>query len=71
MKEFNAIVLAHYNFTDNKGKEVKRTKLLVSLGEYGTTECTIPLDESLDILQEVKVTLGYKDNRFRVNDVIK
>lgn len=69
MKEFNALVLAHYNFVDKEGKEVKRTKLRVSLGEYGVVDLTIPLEESLEILSEVKVELTYKDNKFRIVSV--
>lgn len=69
MKEFKALVLAHYNFVDKDGKEVKRTKLRVSLNDFGIVELTIPLDESLDILSVVDVNLTYKDNKFRITSV--
>lgn len=71
MKEFNALVLNHYDFTNKQGKAVKVTKFLVSLGQYGSIEATGPLQNNLDILQEVSVELTYKDNKFRVIKVIK
>lgn len=66
MKEFNALVLSHYNFTNDKGKTYKGTKYLVSLGEFGSVEANGPLDESLNVLDVVSVELTFKDNKFRV-----
>lgn len=71
MREFKALVLAHYDFTDKQNKHVQKTKLIVSLGDYGTTEVCIPLDKSLDLLTEIKVKLGYKNNKFIVDSIVK
>ena len=71
MKEFQALVLSHYDFVNDKGKNYKGTKYLVSLGEFGSIEANGPIDESLDVLSIVTVELTYKDNKFRVIKVIK
>lgn len=72
MKEFNALCVAHYDFKDKKTNDiVKKNKYLVSLGEYGTRELCFDLDETIDVMDEVKVHLGYKKNNFFIVDVVK
>lgn len=71
MKEFDALVLSHYDFTNDRGKHYSGTKYLVSLGQYGSIEANGPAESNLDILSEVKVELTYKDNKFRVIKVIE
>lgn len=71
MKEFKALVLSHYDFTNDKGKRYSGTKYLVSLDQYGSIEANGPAEPTLDVLSEVQVELTYKDNKFRVVNVIK
>ena len=71
MREFEALVLSHYDFINDKGKRYTGTKYLISLGQYGSIEANGPVESNLDILSEVKVELTYKDNKFRVMKVIK
>lgn len=71
MKKFDALVLSHYDFTNDRGKHYSGTKYLVSLGQYGSIEANGPAESTLDVLSEVKVELTYKDNKLRVINVIK
>ena len=71
MREFEALVLYHYDFTDKTGKVRQGTKYRVSLGQFGIVEANGPLDETLSVLDLVKVELTYKDNKFRVIKVIE
>ena len=71
MKDFDALVLCHYDFTDKEGKVVKKTKYRVCLGKYGTEDICGPLDNTQDIMSEVHVELTYKDNKFRIVNVKK
>lgn len=66
MKEFKALVLCHYDFTNDKGRRYTGTKYLVSLGCFGSVEANGNLNNKLNILEEVTVKLTYKDNKFRV-----
>lgn len=70
MKEFNALVLYHFEF-DKNGNHYEGTKYRVSLGEFGLTEANGPLNLSLDPCSVVKVHLGFKNRKFYVIDVIK
>lgn len=72
MKEFNALVLSHYDFVNKENnKRYTGTKYLVSLGEFGSVEANGPIEEGLSELGVVKVKLAYDRNKFRVTQVIK
>lgn len=71
MKEFNALVLSHYDFINDRNKKFQGTKFLVNIGIYGSVEANGPYTPTLDVLSEVKVTLTYKDNKFRVIELVK
>ncbi len=71
MKEFNALKIAHYDFTNDKGKKVNTSKLIVNLEQYGTREINTELANDCDVFAEVKVTLEYKDDKIKIKDVIK
>ena len=71
MKDFNALVVTHYDFVNKQGREVKTTKLIVSLGEFGTQVVNTPLANDIDVLSVIKVRLGYKDNKFIVDSIAK
>lgn len=71
MKEFNALVLSHYDFINEKNRKFQGTKFLVSLEGYGSVEANGPYTPELDILSEVIVKLTYKDNKFRVIEISK
>lgn len=71
MREFEALVLYHYDFEDKNGKEVSGTKYLVSLGKYGTAIANGPFEEKLLPLMEVSVELAYENRKFKVKKVIK
>lgn len=72
-KTFNALVIAQYDFTDKKGVNVKTTKFIVSLGEYGTIEDCNVQGNDLDLLEEVQVTLYYDENKkkLKIKEIIK
>lgn len=69
MKEFNALVVAHYDFTNKLGRKIVTTKLIVNLGEYGTIEVCSDLANDYDLLSEIKVHLGFKDNKFVIDSI--
>lgn len=72
MKEFQALVLSHYDFVakdDNKRRT--GTKYLVSLGDFGSVEANGPAETSLPELSVCKVKLAYDHGKFRVTEVIK
>lgn len=71
MKEFNALVLSHYDFINEKNRKFQGTKFLVNLGEYGSVEANGPYSPELDVLSEVIIKLTYKDNKFRVVEISK
>lgn len=72
MKEFDALVIAHYDFTDKKtGKKVHTSKMLVSLGEFGSCELCSELANDCELLSVVKVQLGYKNNKFVINSIAR
>lgn len=72
LKEFQALVLSHYDFiSKDNNKKYTGTKYLVSLGEFGSVEANGPIENSLNELSVVKVKLVYDHNKFRVSEVIK
>lgn len=71
MKEFDALKIAHYDFTNDKGKKVNTSKVIVNLGKYGYKEINTELANDYDVFTEIKVTLEYKDDKIKIKDVIK
>lgn len=72
MKTFNALVIAHYDFTNKEGRAIKTTKFLISLGEFGTIVACHEKGNELDLLSETFVTLKYDDRRksLVIDDVV-
>ncbi len=70
---FNALIIAHYNFKNDKGKIINTTKLRVLLNEYGTLEICSELANDYKVLDEIKVKLTYNENskKFVVSEIIK
>lgn len=68
-----ALVLAHYDFKNKDGKEIKTTKLRVSLNEYGYLEVCSELANDIPVLESVSVSLEYdaKYNRYKVTKLNK
>lgn len=71
MKEFNALVLSHYDFINDKNRKFQGTKFLVNIAPFGVVEANGPYAPNLEVLSEVKVILTYKDNKFRVIELVK
>lgn len=71
MREFEALVLSHYDFTNEKGKHYEGTKYLVSLGQFGSFIANGPLQKGLIEFDTVNVEITFKDNKFRVIKVIE
>ncbi len=70
--ECKAIKIAHYNFEGKNGKEVNTSKLLVSLGFYGTITLCTNLANDVDLLDELVVNLEVNDrNNFVVKSIEK
>lgn len=69
----SALVIAHYDFKNDKGKEIKTTKLRVSLKEYGYIELCSELANDYQFLEDVKVALEYdtSKNRYIITKVEK
>lgn len=59
--ETTALKIAHFDFTSKKGKAIKTSKLLVSLGDFGVYECCTPLANNLKIFEKCKVVIGVDD----------
>lgn len=68
---FNALIIAHYNFKNDKGKDINTTKLRISLKEYGTIDVCSELANDYKVLDEIKVKLTYNDKKFVVSEVVK
>lgn len=68
-----ALVIAHYDFKNDKGQDIKTTKLRVSLDKFGYIELCSDLANDLDILSSCKVSLGYdsQHNRYKVKELKK
>lgn len=69
MRQFDGLIVAHYDFTDKEGRKVKTTKLKISLDQYGVIELCSDLANDFDLLSEVKVTLGFKGNKFVIDAI--
>lgn len=69
----NALVIAHYKFKNDKGKEIDTTKLRVSLDSFGYIELCSELANDLDILSSCKVTLTYDPqySKYKITDLKK
>lgn len=63
---FNAMVLAHYDFKNSKGQEIKTTKIRVNLGDYGLIEVCTDLANKYDCFSEILVDLDYDMNKNKV-----
>ena len=59
----NALVLAHYDFKNDKGQEIKTTKIRVSLGDYGTLDLCTNLADNYDLLSVLNVTIKYNEKK--------
>lgn len=60
--ETTALKIAHYDFTDKNGKHVVTSKLIVSLGDFGTFTCCSIVANDLKILSKCKVRISVNEN---------
>ncbi len=69
----DALVIAHYDFKNDKGQDIKTSKLRVSLKDFGYIEVCSDLANDLEILSSCKVSLSYDTlhNRYKVKDLKK
>lgn len=58
-----ALVLAHYDFENSKGQEIKTTKVRVSLGQFGTLDLCTNLADNYDLLSVLDVVIDYDDKK--------
>jgi len=58
-----ALVLAHYDFENSNGQEIKTTKVRVSLGQFGTLDLCTNLADSFDLLSVLDVVIEYDDKK--------
>lgn len=58
-----ALVLAHYDFKNSKGQEIKTTKVRVSLGQFGTVDLCTNLADNYDLLSVLDVVIDYDDKK--------
>lgn len=61
----NALILAHYDFKNDKGQEIKTSKLRVNLGDYGYLELCSDLANDYPLLAIVNVLIEYDDKKRR------
>lgn len=62
-----ALTIAKYNFTNDKGREINTTKMIVSLGEFGCFTVCSELANEIPLFEVIDVQLGF-DDRVRKND---
>lgn len=72
MLETVALKIAHYDFTDEKGKHIATSKLLISLGDFGCFTACTPDANDLKLLSKCKVNIEINErNKFVIKEVIK
>lgn len=71
--ETTALKIAHYDFTDKKGKHVTTSKLLVSLGDFGVFTCCSTEANDIKLLSKCKVKIGVNesDNKLVIKSIEK
>lgn len=60
------LIIAKYDFVDKKGRSVKTTKAIVSLGLYGFVTLNSELLNDSKLLNEVPVLVDVVDNKFKI-----
>ncbi len=53
-----AVTIARYDFVNKKGLAIKTTKLIVSLGKYGTFITCSELANEIPLFEEIDVVVG-------------
>lgn len=69
MLNVKALKIAHYRFTDKKGKEVDTSKLVLSLADFGTYTLCTPLVNDYPLLSTVDVVISVEDNKIIVKSI--
>lgn len=62
MKELNAVVVSHMDFTAKDGKHIKTTKLWVNICGFKVIDVNTELANDYELFTECKVTLDEKDS---------
>lgn len=71
MLKAKALKIAHYDFEDKKGKKVKTSKLIVSLGAFGNVMVCTELANEYDVFTELSVIVESKDNKLSIKSIEK
>lgn len=66
-----ALKIAHYDFIDKKSIKVCTSKLIVSLGDYGTYSLCSQLANDYPVGTELNVEVAYDKNKLIITNIIK
>lgn len=71
MIQAKALKIAQYDFVDTKNIHIATSKLIVSLGEFGTYTLCSTLANEYDIGSILKVECEYQKNKLVITKVVK
>lgn len=70
MIQAKALKIAHYDFIDKKNIHIATSKLIVSLGEFGTYTICSTLANDYEIGSTLKVECQFEKNKLVITKVI-
>lgn len=70
MIQAKALKIAHYDFVDTKNIHIATSKLIVSLGEFGTYTLCSTLANEYDIGSILKVECEYQKNKLVITKIL-
>lgn len=70
MIQAKALKIAHYDFIDKKSIQVCTSKLIVSLGDYGTYSLCSSLANEYEVGTELKVECNFEKNKLVITKII-
>lgn len=71
MIKAKALKIAHYDFIDSKNIHISTSKLIVSLGEFGTYTLCSSLANDYEIGSILKVECDYQKNKLVITNIIE
>lgn len=70
MIQAKALKIAHYDFIDKKDIHIATSKLIVSLGEFGTYTLCSTLANDYEVGSTLKVECEYQKNKLVITKII-
>lgn len=70
MIQAKALKFAHYDFINKKSIKVCTSKLIVSLGDYGTYSICSSLANEYEVGTELKVECNFENNKLVITKII-